>query len=101
MRERGIWRGAARALPEEEIPVVRTKDEVCRVTCSIPGVYVPEDRIGSRVEKGEILGCVIDALEGAVREAIPAPEAGLVFTQRSYSAVYPGTLIARIRKEPT
>ena len=33
------------------------------------------------------------------RETVKAPCAGLVFSQRSYSSVYPGTLIARIRKE--
>jgi hypothetical protein len=33
-------------------------------------------------------------------ETVVATEAGLVFTQRRYSAVYPGTLIARLcRKE--
>ena len=60
---------------------------------------MPEDRIGTRVEEGQVLGTVIDALEGAARETVKAPCAGLVFSQRSYSSVYPGTLIARIRKE--
>ena len=41
----------------------------------------------------------LDALEGAARETVKAPCAGLVFSKRSYSSVYPGTLIARIRKE--
>ena len=48
------------------------------------------------VQEGRILGRIIDALEGVVREEIKAPCAGLVFSQRSYSAVYPGTLIARL-----
>ena len=100
MREMGLWRGAAREMPQGEIPIVRTREEICRVTCEAPGVYVPEDRIGQRVREGEILGSVIDALRGEVREAVLAPASGLVFSQRSYSAVYPGTLIARIRKEP-
>ena len=98
LREMGLWTGETRAIPQD-IPVVRTREDICRVTCTQPGVYVPEDRIGGRVEAGDALGCVIDALEGAVREAVKAPVSGLVFTQRSYSAVYPGTLIARIRKE--
>ena len=69
------------------------------MTCSNPGVYVPEDRIGTEVREGELLGTVVDACEGVVRERVTAPAPGLVFSQRSYSAVYPGTLIARIRKE--
>ena len=100
LREMGIWTGETRGVPEGEIPIVRTREDICRVTCVSPGVYVPEDHIGKRVRAGEVLGCVIDALEGKARETVKAPVSGLVFTQRSYSAVYPGTLIARIRKEP-
>lgn len=100
LKEMGIWVGETREIPDE-IPIVRTREDICRVTCAIPGVYVPEDHIGKRVSEGEVLGCVVDALEGTIRETVKAPVSGLVFTQRSYSAVYPGTLIARIRKEPT
>ena len=100
MRELGLWTGETQQAPaENSIPVVRTRAEVCRVTCSNPGVYVPEDRIGTEVREGELLGTVVDACEGVVRERVTAPAPGLVFSQRSYSAVYPGTLIARIRKE--
>ncbi len=101
MREMGLWTGGAQeAPPEGRIPVVRTRQEICRVTCCFPGVYVPEDRIGSEVREGDLLGTVVDACEGVIREKVTAPAGGLVFTQRSYSAVYPGTLLARIRKEP-
>ena len=99
MREMGIWAGTVNIQPAENIPVVRSRDEISRITCTRPGVYVPENRIGLRVEAGEVLGTVIDALQGEVIETITAPAAGLVFTQRSYSSVYPGTMIARIRKE--
>ena len=41
-----------------------------------------------------------DVLTGEIVETVVAPEEGLVFTERRYSAVYPGTLIARLcRKE--
>ena len=100
LREMGLWTGKTREIPKD-IPIVRTREDVCRVTCTIPGVYVPKDRIGGLVHEGDVLGCVVDALEGTVRETVKSPVSGLVFTQRSYSAVYPGTLIARIRKEPT
>lgn len=94
----GLWTGSAVEPPraQEEIPTIRTQEDVLRVTCEHPGVYVPEDCIGEWVQEGRILGRIIDALEGVVREEIKAPCAGLVFSQRSYSAVYPGTLIARL-----
>ena len=90
---------AAEEPPAGEIPIVHSRENICRVTCQCPGIYVPEDRIGTRVEQGAVLGAVIDALNGVIREEVRAPFGGLVFSQRSYSAVYPGTLIARIRKE--
>ena len=100
MREMGIWAGdcALTAPKMEDIPCIRTSADICRVTCERPGVYVPLDCIGKDVAKGELLGTVIDALEGEVREEVRAPASGLVFSQRSYSAVYPGTLIARVLK---
>ena len=52
------------------------------------------------VREGDVLGLVIDALTGETMQVISAPADGLIFSQRGYSAVYPGTLIARLyRKE--
>lgn len=42
----------------------------------VPGIYVPEDRIGTRVEQGAVLGAVIDALNGVIREEVRAPFGG-------------------------
>ena len=100
MTEMGIWTGeCALTVPAlEEIPCIRTGADICRVTCENPGIYVPLDHIGTDVKEGDVLGTVIDALEGKVREEVRAPVSGLVFSQRSYSAVYPGTLIARVLK---
>ena len=69
------------------------------VECFILSASLPEDCLGIHAEAGQVLGRVIDALDGVARETVKAPCAGLVFSQRSYSSVYPGTLIARIRKE--
>ena len=101
LKEMGIWAGDAIAAPDAsaDIPTVRTSEDVCRVACEFPGVFVPEDCLGIHAEAGQVLGTVIDALDGVARETVKAPCAGLVFSQRSYSSVYPGTLIARIRKE--
>lgn len=102
MKDMGLWTGDTINPPKSlnEIPTIHQSEEVRRVTCENPGIYVPMDRIGGIVREGELLGVVIDALEGEALEEIAAPCDGLVFSQRSYSAVYPGTLIARLyRKE--
>ena len=61
---------------------------------------VQADFFTGAVKAGDVLGTIFNALEGEPVETVVAPEGGLVFTQRRYSAVYPGTLIARLcRKE--
>jgi len=101
MKAMGIWSGETIAPKKlEEIPTVHSDEELCRVSATKPGVYVPENCTGREVERGQLLGIIIDALRGEKVEEIIAPAAGLVFSQRSYSAVYPGTLLARLcRKE--
>jgi len=100
MKEMGIWTGEAIEIPAQEAPCVRTQQDMCRITCTKPGMYVSEYRLGEWVKRGESLGKIIDALSGEMVEEVLAPASGLVFSQRSYSAVYPGTLIARLcRKE--
>ena len=102
MKEMGLWTGEAIAPPADpdSIPTIRTPQDVCRAACACPGMYVPMDCIGMNVQEGDVLGVVIDALRGETVEEVRAPVSGLVFSQRSYSAVYPGTLIARVcRKE--
>ena len=98
MREMGIWSGESIAPPTaaQEIPVIRSQQDVCRVGCSRPGLYVPRERIGTHVQAGDTLGVIVDALHGEAVEEVKAPEGGLVFSQRCYSAVYPGTMIARL-----
>ena len=98
MTEMGLWTGEAAPMPGADvmIPTVRSGENIARVACETPGVYVPEDCMGKWMKAGEPLGVIIDALEGVTRETVTVPYDGLVFSQRSYSAVYPGTLIARM-----
>ncbi len=99
MKEMGMWSGETVA-PPASVPVMHGARDVARVTCTRPGMYVPVECIGEQVEAGDVLGVIIDALEGETVETVVAPAGGLVFTQRRYSCVYPGTLIARLfRKE--
>ena len=98
MTEMGLWTGEAAPMPAADvvIPTVRSGENIARIACEAPGVYVPEDCMGKWLKAGQPLGVIIDALEGVTRETVVAPYDGLVFSQRSYSAVYPGTLIARL-----
>ena len=101
LRSKGVWTGEAKDAPaKESIPFMCSDKDICRVTCAHPGMYVPNEVIGSVVNAGDVLGTIFNALDGEPVETVVAAESGLVFTQRRYSAVYPGTLIARLcRKE--
>lgn len=101
MKAMGLWTGETRPVPDaNDIPCMRETTDARRITCTRPGMFVPVERIGTHVSAGDVLGTIIDALSGEPVEVITASEGGLVFSQRRYSAVYPGTLIARLcRKE--
>lgn len=103
LHEMGMWTGEVKAASKvDSIPCMWDMVDVCRVTCKHPGMYVPREVMGEVVKEGDVLGTIFNALEGEPVETVVAPESGLVFTQRRYSGVYPGTLIARIcRKERT
>lgn len=98
LAQMGLWTGSDAPVPaaNAEIPCVRSGENICRVGCEHPGVYVPVDCIGKWLKAGDTLGRIIDALEGRTVETVCAPVDGLVFTQSSYCTVYPGTLIARL-----
>lgn len=97
LAEMGLWTGKT-VTPPAEPPCVMRQEDILRVTCRLPGVYLPENVIGRRVGKGQVLGRVFDALSGEVMEEVTAPCDALVFSERSYCAVYPGTLLARLYK---
>lgn len=101
MKRMGLWDGdALPPLPAEGMPCIRAPRDVLRFSSDVAGIYVPRDCIGMWVKEGDLLGEIVDALEGVCREEVRAPVDALVFSQRSYSPVYPGTLIARLyRKE--
>ena len=101
LAQMGLWSGETKAAPAlSSIPCMWEDKHICRVTCTHPGMFVPREINGSEVQQGDVLGTIFDALKGEPVETVTAPEEGLVFTQRRYSAVYPGTLIARLcRKE--
>ena len=100
LHEMGMWTGEVKAAPAlKEIPCMLRDEDMCRVTCKHPGMFVPMESMGMQVKAGDVLGKIFDALGGEPVETVVAPVDGLVFVQRRYSVVYPGTLIARICKK--
>jgi predicted deacylase len=77
-------------------PVAVKDDAVFRVRAERSGLFLPEFGVWSEVEKGEILGTVIDPENGHLLESIMSPTTGRVMAVREHPVVYPGTMVARV-----
>ena len=93
LAEVGIWTGP---VPDVRTPTISTDGEVSFVNADAAGVFVPSVEHRLHVEKGQIIGHILDCGEGAVIQELVAPASGLLFTLREYPIVYPGSLIARV-----
>lgn len=98
MRELGVWNGEKGK--EEEVsrrPMLISPDrQVIFINAKTSGIFVPSLGHCGSVQKDQVIGRIIDPLEGLVREELLSPCAGLVFTLREYPLVYTGSLVARI-----
>lgn len=70
--------------------------QVRQATAKHSGLFVSRARPGETVERGHLLGQVVDPVEGEVLEDVTAPAGGLLFTLREHPLTYAGTLLARI-----
>lgn len=93
MKDLGIWAGPV-ITPKE--PVVSLGGEVGFVNAEKSGLFVPKVKHRNDIKKGEIIGEIVNPLEGTVEERLYAPCDGLIFTLRAYPMVERGSLIARI-----
>ncbi len=93
MSKLGIWSGQTKAVRK---PIVSTDGEVELVHAEAAGIFVPYIEHWKGIKQGDIVGKIIDPLEGQVKQTIYAPVSGMVFSLRAYPVVYEGSLIARI-----
>lgn len=77
-------------------PRVLYPRQVRVTTAGHSGLFVSRVRPGQTVQKGQVLGEVVDPVEGEVLEDVTAPGDGLLFTLREHPLTYAGTLLARI-----
>lgn len=87
------YTGPTIALP---LPRITDGSDVVAITSDRSGLFLPRVRHGEHVEKGALVGIVVDPLAGVTKQEIFAPGAGVLFTLRTYPLVYPGSLLARL-----
>ena len=90
------WHGPTIALP---YPRVVRGGNVAILPASRPGLFLPYAEHGARVRRGDVLGAIVDPLDGSSAHEVLASCDGLLFTLRVYPVVQPGSLLARILEE--
>ncbi|MCR5773552.1 MAG: succinylglutamate desuccinylase/aspartoacylase family protein [Lachnospiraceae bacterium] len=93
MKKMGMWEGEE---APTKPPIISTDGHVGFVNADSSGLFLPYIKHGKRVRKKELIGAVVDPLDGAVKEELESPINGFVFTLREYPVVYDGSLIARV-----
>lgn len=94
MKYMGIWSGPVQ---EVRVPLIADReDDVCFVNAPSAGIFISEAGHGERLKQGDLIGNIVDPLQGTVLERLTAPESGILFTIREYPVVNEGSLIARI-----
>ncbi|MDO5345264.1 MAG: M14 family metallopeptidase [Lachnospiraceae bacterium] len=96
MKEMGIWDGKV-ITPRE--PIVSQDGKVCFLNASTSGIFVPKATHWKNLEKGDVVGKIVDPMRGEVLDEIHSPVSGVLFTLREYPVVDEGSLVARILEQ--
>lgn len=93
MKKMGIWDGDT---IKPKNPIVSADGEVEVVHAEASGIFLPGIQHWKGIHEGDVVGEIINAIEGRVVQQIIAPCSGMVFSLREYPVVYEGSIIARI-----
>lgn len=95
MYEMGLWleKPDTSALSQ---PILCKGDTVTFLNAEASGVFLTDMRTGMNVNEGDLIGQIVDPLQGRVLSEVRAPKSGFLFTIRAYPIVYEGSLMARI-----
>lgn len=93
LKEMGLWTGET-IVPKT--PIVAKDREVGLIHGERPGIFLPQAELEKNVKKGQIIGTILNPLEGTVEEEIHSPMDGVLFTLREYPVVSVGSLLARV-----
>ncbi|MCD8021316.1 MAG: M14 family metallopeptidase [Clostridiales bacterium] len=97
MKKLGIWLGETKEVRE---PIISSNpDEIVFVNAPSAGVFLPEVSHWVKVKQGQVIGKIVDPLDGSVQSELRSEADGILFTIREYPVVNEGSLIARILKQ--
>ncbi len=98
MEKMGIWSGETKT-PRKAI-LSRNPEDVSYLNAKVSGIFIPSVKHWVELQKGELIGKIVDPLAGTVLDEVTAPIDGILFTIRDYPVVGEGSLVGRLlRKE--
>ncbi len=97
LKEMGMWHGA---VDKSNFPqsIISEGDSVSFLNAEASGIFLTELKTSAIVEKGELIGTVVDPLSGDIMQRVLSPVYGYLFTIRAYPVVYDGSLLARVHQ---
>ena len=97
MKSMGMWSGETR-LPRK--PIISTDwQDVSYLNASTGGLFIPRVSHWQVLKAGELIGEIVDPLQGVVLDQVKAPVNGVLFTLRDYPVVDEGSLLGRMLPE--
>ncbi len=78
--------------------IISEGDSVSFLNAAKSGIFLTELKTSDIVEKGDLIGTIVDPLSGEILEPVLSPVYGYLFTLRAYPVVYEGSLLARIHE---
>lgn len=94
MKTLGMWSGET--APVRKPMISRDPDDVSYLNAPTGGVFLPCVQHREKLKKGELIGHIINPLEGEILCEIRSPIDGILFTIRNYPIVDEGSLIGRL-----
>lgn len=97
MKEMGIWSGEVGSVRK---PIIsRDPDDVYYLNAEKSGVFVPAVKHWEYLDKGDLIGRVVDPLSGKVLSEVISPVDGILFTIREFPIVDEGSLMGRLLRK--
>jgi uncharacterized protein len=96
LHHQGVLASLPSNFPSAPVPQVVYPRGVGQASAKHSGLFISRVALGQQVGEDEIIGQILDPVEGVVLEEVTAPGNGLLFTLREQPAVHSGTLLARV-----
>lgn len=94
MNKLGIWTDEISGIRE---PIIsKNPDDITYLNAAAGGIFVPRAKHWSEVKEGDLIGEIVDPLNGVVLARVEAPVDGILFTIRDFPVVDEGSLVGRI-----